>query len=60
MLGALIPFLLLFVFGLDRALNKWGNAAKYIALVGLLLLMLATEIATDWPIFQSQYNWFHA
>jgi hypothetical protein len=60
MLGALIPFLLLFVFGLDRALKKWGNVAKYIALVALLLFMLAAEIATDWPIFQSQYNWFHA
>lgn len=59
-LGSLIPFLLLFTFGLDRALNKWGNAAKYVALIALLLFMLGTEIATDWPIIQSQYNWFHA
>jgi hypothetical protein len=59
MLGALIPFLLLFVFGLDRAMNKFGNAAKFFALTGIILFMLAAEIATDWPIFPNPYNWFH-
>jgi hypothetical protein len=59
MLGALIPFLLLFVFGLDRALKKFGNAAKFSALVAIILFMLAAEIAIDWPVFANPYNWFH-
>jgi hypothetical protein len=59
MLGALIPFLLLFVYGLDRALKKFSNAAKFSALTGLVLFMLVTEITIDWPIFPNPYNWFH-
>jgi hypothetical protein len=59
MLGALIPFLLLFVFGMDRALKKSGDRAKFLALAGLVLFMVVSEIATDWPVFFSQYNWFH-
>ena len=59
MLGALIPFLLLFVSGLDRALKNFNNAAKFSALAGILFFMLATEIAVDWPIFPNPYNWFH-
>jgi len=59
MLGMLIPLLLLLAFGLDRALGRLGYAAKFSVLAGLLLAMLATEIATDWPIFSNPYNWFH-
>jgi hypothetical protein len=59
MLGALIPFLLLFVFGIDRALKKFGDRAKFLTLAGLILLMVVSEIVTDWPVFFSQYNWFH-
>lgn len=60
MLGALIPFLLLFTFGLNCTLEKLGNAGKFFALTLLIVFMLGTEIATDWPIFFSQYNWYHA
>ena len=59
LLGMLIPFLLLFVSGLDRALKRFGNAAKWIALAGMVSIMLAVEIATDWPVFSSPFNWFH-
>jgi len=59
MLGALVPFLLLFVYGIDRALNKFGELAKFLALAAIVLFMLISEIATDWPVFSSQYNWFH-
>ena len=59
MLGALIPFLLLFVFGLDRALKKFGNAVKFSALTGIVLFMLIAETAIDWPVFSNPYNWFH-
>ncbi len=59
MLGALIPFMLLFVYGLDRTLNRFGNAAKFLALGGIVLFMLISEIITDWQIFANPYNWFH-
>jgi hypothetical protein len=59
LLGALIPFLLLFTFGLDQALKKLGRATKFDVLAALLLFMLASEIAINWKIFPSEYNWFH-
>ena len=59
MLGALIPFLLLYLYGLDRVLNRLGLRAKFLVLALLVLFMLVSEIATDWPVFFSQYNWFY-
>jgi hypothetical protein len=59
LLGALIPFLLLFVFGLDRALTRFSNSAKFFMLAGIILFMLISEITIDWPIFANPYNWFH-
>jgi len=58
-LGALIPFLLVFLFGLDCALKKIGNAVKFSVLAGFIVFMLVSEIATDWVIFPNAYNWFH-
>jgi hypothetical protein len=59
MLGVLIPFLLLIVYGLDRALNRFGNMAKFSILTVMILGMLAVEITTDWPVFSSPFNWYH-
>jgi hypothetical protein len=59
-LGVLIPFLLLFVYGVDRTLNWMKyNWLKPVLLSSIILLMLISEIVTDWPVFSSQYNWFH-
>ena len=59
LLGALIPFLLLFAFGLDRALTRFSNSAKFFMLAGIILFMLLSEITIDWPMFANPYNWFH-
>jgi hypothetical protein len=59
MLGALVPFMLLFVFGLDRVLKKFDAPAKFFLLAAIILFMLAAETITDLPAFYSQYNWFH-
>ncbi len=60
MLGALIPFLLLYLYGMDCALswikNRW---AKPLVLAGLILFMLISEITIDRMIFSNAYNWFH-
>lgn len=58
-LGLLIPFLLLIAYGIDRALDRFGNAAKFITLAVMIFAMLALEVATDWPAFSSPFNWFH-
>jgi hypothetical protein len=59
LLGFLVPFLLLLVYGLDRLLNRFGTVAKLITLTVMISAMLTLEVATDWPVFFSQYNWFH-
>jgi hypothetical protein len=60
MLGALIPFLLLYLYGLDRALcrvkNRW---VRPLVLIGMILFMLVSEIFIDWRLFPNAYNWFH-
>lgn len=59
LLGALIPFLLLFAYGLDRALGRLGNAGKFSILAAIILAMLILETVADWRIFSNEYNWFH-
>ncbi|HEY1790397.1 MAG TPA: DUF2142 domain-containing protein [Verrucomicrobiae bacterium] len=59
MLGALIPFLLVFVFGLDRVLNRFGRTTKFVTLIAMVTAMVVLETATDRPAFASPYNWFH-
>jgi hypothetical protein len=59
MLGALIPFLFVFVYGLDRLLSRFGAITKFVTLIAMLTAMLTLEIATDYPVFASPYNWFH-
>jgi len=59
-LGALIPFLLLQLYGIESLLapvkNKW---VRPLVLTAIILFMLVSEIVTDWGVFQSQYNWYH-
>ena len=59
LLGALIPFLLLFVFGLDRMLGRFSNSAKFFMLAVIILFMLISEVTIDWPVLTNPYNWFH-
>ncbi len=60
MLGALIPFLLLYVYGLDRALCRVkNNWTRPLVLAGMILFMLISEIFIDWRLFPNAYNWFH-
>ena len=58
-LGSLIPFLLLIAYGIDQALMRFGQTAKFIAFTAVISVMLATEIATDWGVFSNSYNYFH-
>ncbi len=58
-LGALIPFMLLFVSGLDHVLNRLDLRVKFFVLAALNLTMLIVEFATNGPAFYDEYNWFH-
>jgi hypothetical protein len=57
--GALIPFLLLYVYGLQRALGSFNSKARMLALGAIVLLMAVSELILKLPTFSSQYNWFH-
>jgi hypothetical protein len=59
LLGTLIPFLLLILFGLQRLLTRFGDGTKWITLGAMILAMLLLETVTNWPAFSSPYNWFH-
>lgn len=60
MSGALIPFLALYVYGLDCVL-RWVKRKWLVmpVLAGICLLMTASEILANRPAFASDYNWFH-
>lgn len=59
LLGALVPFMLVLVCGLEWSLNKFSVRTQFLALGVLLAGMIAAEITIDAPIFANQYNWFH-
>jgi hypothetical protein len=60
MLGALIPFLLVFLYGLDRVLSRVkNNRVRPLVLLGMISFMLISEILIDARLFPNAYNWFH-
>jgi hypothetical protein len=59
LLGALVPFLLVFTYGLEWLLKQFSLRTKFLVLSILLAGMLAAEITIDAPIFANEYNWFH-
>jgi hypothetical protein len=60
MIGALIPFLLLYVYGLSQLLGWRGNRwAAPMGLAAILVLITVSEIVVNRPAFASSYNFFH-
>jgi hypothetical protein len=58
--GALIPFLVVYIQGLDWALRRWQSERLRWTILALISVFLAvSEIVIYWPVFGSQYNWFH-
>jgi hypothetical protein len=59
-LGALIPFILLFLYGIDYLFaGIQGDRIRFFALFGMIIFMVVSEIVTDWVVFFSDYNWYH-
>ncbi len=59
-LGALVPFLIMYLGGLE-AILRWLRLsfARIPVLIVLVDLMAISEIAYSMDVFASQYNWFH-
>jgi Predicted membrane protein (DUF2142) len=58
--GMLIPFLILYVRGLDRLLSLVrSQRAVLLTVSGIVVLVTVSEISLTWPVFGSAYNWFH-
>jgi hypothetical protein len=59
MTGALVPFALLYVYGLDRAFARFKSPwPAALVLAGILFFVTVSEIDVNSPAFASAYNWF--
>src|SRR5262245_19670921 len=57
--GTLAPFLTLYVYGLEWGLCKARiPGALFPVVVGVALLVLASQTIVALPVYQSEYNWF--
>jgi len=58
--GALIPFLLVYLYGLERAVawlhREW---LSWWVLAGMVVVMAGSQIAMARVVFPSRWNWFH-
>jgi hypothetical protein len=60
-LGAMMPCLLLYLYGLNYLLRDAKKPwVRPVALGVIILFMIVSEIATDWTVLASQYNWYHS
>ena len=58
--GALIPFALLYVYGMARLLRRAGNTLLPLAgLAAIMALVTGSEILVRREVFASEHNWFH-
>ena len=58
MLGALIPFAMLYVYGLSRLLRNEANLVLG-AVVAIAITITALDLLANRVAFTSAYNWFH-
>jgi hypothetical protein len=58
-IGALLPFLLLYAYGFDRLTGGLHERWRQLLAVILILLVLISGIAINSPAFSSTYNWFN-
>jgi len=61
--GMLIPFAIVYVSGIrvatSRLAKPWSELASYSVLVIVACVVLVSEISLTWPVFLSEYNWYH-
>jgi hypothetical protein len=58
--GTIVPFLMLYVDGLQRILSKLRCASCLLIAVSIIVIAITvSEIILTLPVFASPYNWFH-
>jgi hypothetical protein len=60
LIGILIPFALLYVFGIKYAVRRLNSTWLPMSiLAGILIFSVGSEILVNRVVFSSEYNWFH-
>ena len=59
MSGALIPFALLYVYGIGYLLRRVGEVAPIVVVAGIMTFASVSEIFINRTVFASEHNWFH-
>ena len=57
--GSLIPFALVYVYGIAYLFRRINSAVPLAALALIILFATTSEIVTDYVVFGSEYNFFH-
>ena len=57
--GALIPFALLYVYGIAFLFRRINAALPLVILGVIVVFVTASEIAINRVVFSSEHNWFH-
>jgi len=58
--GTILPFLILYIDGLQRILSKFRCASCLLIVVAIIVAAeTLSEIIITLPVFASPYNWFH-
>jgi Predicted membrane protein (DUF2142) len=57
--GALIPFALVYVYGISWLLRRFNPALPLLVLGVLLAFVTMSEIKINRAVFASEHNWFH-
>jgi len=59
MSGALIPFALLYAYGIGYLLRRAGPVAPIVVVAGIMAFATLSEIFINRAVFASEHNWFH-
>jgi hypothetical protein len=60
MSGALIPFAILYVYGLERLCRRLGaGRLSLLILIVIMAVVTTSEIIVNRVAFASEHNWFH-
>jgi hypothetical protein len=59
MSGVLIPFALLYVYGISYLLHRVGRVAPIVVVTGIMIFATVSEIFLNRVVFMSEHNWFH-
>jgi len=57
--GALIPFALLYVYGISFLLRRVSAVLPLVVLGAIVVFVTTSEVFVNRGVFASEHNWFH-